>query len=139
MTDIERIDIILKRIVEKDPEVITISDYLYTLKDNEQYAYSRISGIMGEHNLADVIDSNRVRANENSRNIVKNGGYFKHLELFELDRKKEIQLKELEERNLKLQIKMNEWFLRSKWIPHVLSLLALIIALIAIVLQFMQK
>jgi hypothetical protein len=67
--------------------------------------------------------------------VVKNhGNYSKYLASLEDKKMQQItrSLKEME--NLNYSIAINKWLLRTKWLPHVLSILALIISLLALFL-----
>lgn len=68
------------------------------------------------------------------REIKRVGNYSKYLAQKELENKIEKHKNQLEIENLEYSIMMNKWLLRTKWLPHILSFLAFIIALISLFL-----
>jgi len=123
MTDNERIDFVLRHIVDRDPEVITISDLLHAAKDDDKYAYARISGIMQECSLANVLDSNRVQANGNSRNIIKMGGYLEYLKQKTEKENETSELEKLNIKKLKYDIMLAKWQVKAFWPAFVIAVI----------------
>ena len=57
---------------------------------------------------------------------------------FKVYKKEQIQ-EEAKEKHLRdQQIKLNKWFLRSKWLPHILSSLGLLISIISLIITLLK-
>lgn len=83
-------------------------------------------------NIFEKVGSHFIQFSPLGREIKDFGNYSLYLEhlakLKDLETYK--QKKEIE--NLESSIKMNKWLLKTKWLPHIFSIIALIISLIAL-------
>lgn len=83
-------------------------------------------------NIFEKVGSHFIQFSTLGREIKDFGNYSLYLEhlakLKDLETYK--QKKEIE--NLESSIKMNKWLLKTKWLPHIFSIIALIISLIAL-------
>ena len=73
-----------------------------------------------------------IQFSDFGREVKKVGNYSKYLAQKEIEISREKQKNLLEIENLEYSILMNKWLLRTKWLPHFLSLLALIMAIISL-------
>jgi hypothetical protein len=83
-------------------------------------------------NILELRSESFIQFSEFGRLVKKHGNYSKYLNWVESQKILEENRQQTELENLKYSIQMNKWLLRTKWLPHLLSLLALIIALIAL-------
>jgi hypothetical protein len=120
-TDIERINLIIETIVRNDGAGYSISDLLLSNGDTDKTAYSRIADIIIDFNLANMIDSYRVQANNNSRAIVQMGGYQNFLNELEKEKKTKLKRETLEFQKLKHDAKLSKWQYYGFWPAFILG------------------
>lgn len=66
------------------------------------------------------------------REVKRSGGHNQYLQKLDLEKNREETRRELEAKNIETSIKLNEYLLKTKWLPHLLSLIALVVSVIAI-------
>lgn len=73
-----------------------------------------------------------IQFSDFGRIIKEHGNYSKYLNVLNEQKQKQIIKEQKEIENLNFSITLNKWLIRTKWLPHLLSILALIISLISI-------
>ncbi|MEO4005818.1 hypothetical protein [Flavobacterium sp. CAU 1735] len=72
------------------------------------------------------------------RQIKSKGGYKKYLEeINSLERKQKYRT-ELELKNLEITTDLNKWLYKTKWLPHILSILAFLISIAAVIIAYLD-
>jgi hypothetical protein len=135
MTDNERIDKVLDAMAKSQNGRLNVQKFLTEdVKDQDLLSYQRIIPILENKRLAERISGLGATCMilSDGLEIVNSGGYIKYLERQKAAVEKEAMdsktKAELDEVNLQL----NRFYLKYKWVPFVLSLAAIIIALIAL-------
>ncbi|MCF8371846.1 MAG: hypothetical protein K9H64_09500 [Bacteroidales bacterium] len=86
----------------------------------------------GRIEIVEILTQSRetkYKVNERTEQFLRNGGFKRqHKEAYEefLEQK---ERNELQMKKLRIDVKWSEFLLKTKWLPHILSLLAILIAL----------
>lgn len=70
-----------------------------------------------------------------AQQIIKNGGWLTQCKLVLVEEEKEEEKRKLELANLKWSTRVNKWLFKTRWLPHLLALAALIVSLFALFWQ----
>jgi hypothetical protein len=131
---------------EEEKILIWIDKFIEFLPEYEKDLFSSMAmNLKCDQNLYYYVEETLKRLNifegehllnfsDFGREVKKAGNYSKYLEQKEIEKKIEKHKNDLEVENLKYSIMMNKWLLRTKWVPHILSLLAFILAVISLFL-----
>jgi hypothetical protein len=141
MNDDERIDAVLNKMNSISNGRISIQQFLNEeLKDSDQLSFQRIVPALEARGFAFRLAglSATCEISDLGRRIVKDGGYLKYLERLNNDQLAEIEAiknsRKLDEVNLEL----NTFYLRFKWIPFVLSGIAILLSIAAIIISLIK-
>ena len=141
MTDDERIDKVMLEMGNSRNGKLDVQSYLADqLKDEDPLSYQRIRSFIINSGYAKiVINTPLLDILPPGLEISKIGGYLKHLELKrekeEQEKKWNLTREQLDEVNLRL----NRFYLKYKWIPFVLSGIAILISIGALVISIIKK
>jgi hypothetical protein len=134
MTDEERIEKVLNEMANISNGRLNVQQFLAdTAKDEDPLAYQRIVLILESKGFARKLSTiPSLELLPDGRDIVKSGGYIKHLEKIKSEKEEDARLKkikaDLDESNLRLTGFYYKW----RWVPFVLSIAAIILSLIAL-------
>lgn len=135
MNDNERIDKVLDTMAKSRNGRLNVQEFLMEeIKDEDHLSYQRIIAFIEDKGYAKRLSKINVICMilTAGLDIVNSGGYLKYLE-----RQKAVEEKEAKDSKTKAELdevnlQLNRFYLRYKWVPFVLSLAAIIIALIAL-------
>ncbi|MDR1981360.1 MAG: hypothetical protein LBQ39_07065 [Tannerellaceae bacterium] len=108
-----------------------LESYDASLRDNSGLRH-KIMTRMVDEGIAKRLDSDRLYPNNLSYTIVANGGYLTYLSHQNQKREQEQKQLLLEQKNLSLNVKQNEWLYKTRWWPLIISIAALIVSVIAL-------
>lgn len=90
-----------------------------------------IGNIMLKLNILEKKGQYTVQFSSFGRTIKEHGNYSNFLKWNEQQKVIAANRERIEIENLEYTIKVNKWLLRTKWLPHILSFLALVLAALA--------
>jgi hypothetical protein len=135
MDDIERIDKVLSAMDKNRKSTLDVQKFLVNeVKDRDLVSYQRIISKIVGMGLAKQLSglSTICEILPDGREIVKAGGYIKYVDKMTFGKEEALRLKKIESENAEVELRLNKFYLKWKWIPFVLSALALGISLVAI-------
>ena len=142
MTDNERIDKFLDAIAKSKDGRLNIQKFLIEdLKDQDVLSYQRIILDIKRKGFVEQISGlgTTCLILSPGLDIVNSGGYIKHLErlkeMEESDNHSEIIKARLDEVNLNL----NEFYLKYKWLPFLFSVIAILLSIAAIIISIVKS
>jgi hypothetical protein len=137
MTDDERIDLVLTEMVNNGIGRLNIQKYLSeTLKDIDPHSFRRLTVFL--------VDKGWVRRIHNvpfleilpdGREIVDSGGYVKYLQRLKRNQVENADAQTTERELNSVNLKLNGFYLKYKWIPFVLSLIAILLSVAALIIS----
>ncbi|HUS87509.1 MAG TPA: hypothetical protein VMW76_09730 [Bacteroidales bacterium] len=138
MTDQQRIDKVLSKLASSASGRLNVQKILMEdLEDDDQVSYMRIITTMVDmkyvQRLSGAGMSNIVYILTAGQDIVKNGGYLKYLENSEEEKRKDRIRREEEAENTSYTLILNKFYWKYRWLPFVLSILAVLISIFALV------
>lgn len=135
MTDDERIEKVLNEMANNGNGRLSVQKFLSeTVKDEDPLSYQRIDLAivsMGFARKLSTIPSLEILPN--GRDIVKSGGYIKYFEKIKLDEEEKFDSQKINAELDKVNLKLNKFYLKWRWVPFVFSALAIIISLLALI------
>ena len=141
MTDDERIEKVLSELEKIKPAMLDVSFFLTKqLNDEDDFSYRRVISTLESLRLARSTPDTPVLVllSEGSK-VANSGGYKKYIK--ELKRSEEEENRsrktkiELDEVNLNL----NRFYLKYKWLPFLFSGIAILISLAAIIISIVKS
>lgn len=135
-TDNQVIDAILRRMTQS-PHSCNISHHLNDLYGSEfgethhDYFYKVILGYgLGERNSYKA--GRHLIITLKGEQIVRNGGWLAEVDKMEREAQAQAQKEEDELENLKWNTLVNKSLYKTRWLPHVLAVIAIVVSLIAL-------
>ena len=140
MTDNERIEKVLSELDIINPVKLDISVFLeIQLKDKEDSSFIRVISALENMGLARSIPSTPLmEILPKGIEVVKFGGYIKYLEKLKLDREEDARLRKLKVDLDESNLKLTRFYYNWRWIPFLLSGIAIIISVIAIIISLIK-
>ena len=142
MTDNERIDRFLDALAKSNDRRLNAQKFLLEeVKDEDTLSYQRIILAIESKGFAERISGLGATCMilSDGMDIVNSGGYIKNLERQKAADEEEARLRrtkaELDEVNLKL----NRFYLKYKWLPFLLSGFAILISIAAIIISIVKS
>ena len=139
MNDEERIDNVLKELDSNSTGRCDLRMFLKnTLKDDDLNSFQRIIPILEKNEWAERIRGSLSPTLEilpAGREIVKLGGYIKYLEKKKAEEEKEAHRSDIEDKLAEKKLKQINFLLKHKWLPFILSGLAILISAGALVVS----
>jgi hypothetical protein len=141
MTDNERIDKVLDALAKSQNGRLNVQEFLDKAKDEDRLSYQRIIPIIEDKGFAKRLPTlgNTCMILSAGLDIVNSGGYLTYLEkqwvASEEEAKEGKTTAELNEVNLQL----NRFLLKYKWLPYFLSGAAIVISIFAIIISIVKS
>jgi outer membrane protein OmpA-like peptidoglycan-associated protein len=117
---------------------------LFSAENNEMY-YNNFLDVNGERTYNDVLSKlfaeelqkkelvkiyeSLCILTEKGKLIVNEGGWYKYLEKQKQFEKRIEEKENLEFEKSKVDLSLNKWLLKTKWIPHILAIISLLMSL----------
>lgn len=143
MTDDERIDLVLTEMAKKGDGRLDIKQYLLEeIHDDDYLSFQRVIANFRTNGYAQSISGGLGTIYEilqTGKDIVNSGGYIKYLE-----RLKAMAEAEEHSRNIKTELdevnlKLNGFYFKYKWLPFMLSGFAILISIAAIIISIVKS
>ena len=126
----EWIDKVIEFFPEFEKDIF--SSIMHSLNCNENNSIVQgVGSTMLRLNIFEKVENYGVQYSNFGREVKKHGNYSKYKEYSNLKKEKEKFKHTKEMENLEFSIKMNKWLLKTKWLPHILSALALILSILS--------
>jgi hypothetical protein len=137
--DIEVIDLIDK-VIQLCPEhsvfyIGNIIEEELNLPDKKYLANEVRSGMynLGYIDIMQVVALiSNVTLSDLGKEVKRLGGHYNYIKWIENEERKEQVKYEAEVRNLESSTRLNDWLYKTKWLPLILSIIALIVSLLAL-------
>jgi len=136
MTDEERIDKVLNAMAQSHNNHIDIQKYLTkNVVDVDLRSYQRIIARLEEEGTANRIAglSTICMITAKGKEIANSGGYIAFLERQKAAEKAETKHKADEVELTEVNLNLNRFYLKYRWLPFILSAIAIIISIIALI------
>lgn len=136
MTDNERIDKVLDAMAKSGNGRLHVQEFLIEeVKNKDLLSYQRIIPIIENKGYAERLAKLGAICMilSDGLDIVNSGGYIKYLERQKAADEEEAQSRKTKAKLDEVNLKLNGFYLKYKWVPFVLSLAAIIISLIALI------
>lgn len=127
------IDSIISTQYKIEPEQLFLSDHLrrtFGIQDN--HTFIRIRNKIVAEGLGNLIDMDRIEITSEARNIVKSGGYINYLIQRTKKQEEDLQIIKIEHEKLIYDLRINKYLFKTRWWPHIISIISIIIAIIAL-------
>lgn len=133
---LDLIDLVIQQCPEHTVFYIgTIIEEDLNLSDKKYLADKVRSGMynLGYIEITQIINLlSNITLSDFGKEVKRLGGHYKYIKWLENEDKKEQIKYEAEVKNLESSTKLNDWLYRTKWLPLILSIIALIVSLIAL-------
>lgn len=133
---IERVDIFLERMCNGPGFDDIGSSYfdLFDLQGRTDGEYRIIMDRMESEMLAYKLGDNgtRMGVTDFGRRVYQAGGYIELLVQKNIESKEKEEEQKLNTEIARQQFKLNDWYIKSRWWPHIISVIALLLSLKAI-------
>lgn len=142
MTDNERIDRFLDAIAKSKDGRLNVQKFLIEeVKDEDVLSYQRIILAIEGKGFAERLSGLGATCMILSAglDIVNSGGYIKHLERKKAAEEEEVQLNKTKAELDVVNLQLTMFYLRYKWLPFLLSGIAILISLAAIIISILKS
>src|SRR5690606_15200269 len=90
--------------------------------------HKNVTQLMVSLNYLKIVNVIYVELTDYGREVKSLGGHFAYLAAQKANKDFSNRMTEVEFENLQYEIKINKWLLKTKWLPHVISILAIIVS-----------
>jgi hypothetical protein len=142
MTDNERIDRFLDAIAKTKDGRLSVQKFLNEdLKDEDLLSYQRIIFALEANGFVKRISglSTTCLLLTAGLDIVNSGGYLKYLERQKADEEEEVRSKKTQYELDEVNLQLNRFYLKYKWLPFLLSGVAILISIAAIIISIVKS
>jgi hypothetical protein len=141
MTDDERIDKVLSAMKNSGNGTLDIQKYLVNvLHDTDLISHQRVRSFIVFNGYANpVSNTSLLKLLPPGLDVLKIGGYLKYLELIDEKEARERQWDITKEKLDEVNLKLNGFYLKYKWVPFVLSGLAILTSIAALIISLFTK
>lgn len=127
----EHIDRIIEFFPKYEKDIFASLIHKIDYKD-ELPSIQNIGNTMLRLNIFEKVGDHFIQFSPLGREIKDFGNYSLYLEHLAKLKNLEVYKQKKEIENLESSIKMNKWLLKTKWLPHIFSIIALIISIIVL-------
>jgi len=142
MTDDKRIDKVLDAMAKSGNGRLNVQKFLIEkIKDEDLLSYQRIISIIEDKRFAKRLSGLGATCMilSSGLDIVNSGGYIKYLDRLKAEEEEEeTHLRKTKAELDEVNLKLNRFLLKYKWVPYILSGLAIVISIVAIVISIVK-
>lgn len=137
MTDDDRIEMVLNEMANIGNGRLSIQKFLSeSVNDKDLNSYQRISSFLVNKGFARQLSTIPVlEILPNGRDIVNTGGYLKYIEKIKSDKEEDARLKKIKANLDESNLRLTGFYYKWRWVPFVLSALALVISLLVAIFK----
>ena len=142
MTDNERIDSFLDALAKSNDRRLNAQKFLLEeVKDEDILSYQRIILAIESKGFAERISGLGATCMilSDGMDIVNSGGYIKNLERQKVADEGEVRLRKTKAELDDVNLQLNRFYLKYKWLPFLLSGFAILISIAAIIISIVKS
>ncbi len=139
MTRNEILNEVLKYLHRADPGYIYLGQICEEIGVPDKQVYEICDALISEDLAKGLDPKTRMSITDHGRQVINVGGWLKICAHQEEQVAKNIAREELEDKKLANEAFISEWQVKTRWWPHIISLISLIVAVTALAMQLWKS